>query len=130
MTPLIIPEKENTISVILDKENRNFQLKGRSFPEHSAKFFKPIIDWIDEYKKDPLDEMKIEMNFVYFNTSSAKLILEIINELDGIHKQGNSVHLMWYYLEGDEDMLDAGEEYASMVSLPFTFRSFLEEDLI
>ena len=128
MEALIIPEGTNTIEVILDKEKNHFEMQGRSFPEHSVNFFKPVIEWLENYKLDPLPKTKIDLNFVYFNTSSAKLILEIIRLLDEIHQTGSELEIVWHYMEGDEDMLDAGEEYDSMVKIPFTFRSFLEED--
>ncbi|MDQ3394084.1 MAG: DUF1987 domain-containing protein, partial [Bacteroidota bacterium] len=30
-----------------------FEIKGRSIPENSIEFYKPLIDWLDEYIQQP-----------------------------------------------------------------------------
>ena len=69
-----------------------------------------------------------EFKMEYFNSSSALIILEILNILDSIYKTGKKVTISWNYLEIDEDMLDAGEEYAELVSLPFEYHALEEAD--
>ncbi len=128
MKSLIIKQTENTIKVTLDKENNIFEFIGKSFPENTTQFYKPVLSWLDEYKKNPLRSTHIHMNFIYFNTSSAKLILEIIREFNLLFKAGNEAKIVWHYLEDDYDILDAGEEYSSMVDLPFEFISFKDDD--
>jgi len=63
----------------------------------------------------------------YFNSSSSLMILEILHSLDRIFQNGKKVKVYWFYLSNDIDMLDAGKEYATMVSVPFTFESIEEE---
>ena len=29
------------------------EIKGRSIPENSIEFYKPLVDWLDEYAKSP-----------------------------------------------------------------------------
>jgi len=56
---------------------------------------------------------------VYFNTASSKLILDILMKLEDLHKKGNEVLVKWYFPEDDEDMQEAGNEYADIVEIPF-----------
>ena len=128
MDTLIIKQKENTIGVVLDKENQKFVFEGRSLPENTVKFFEPVMKWIQEYKKSSADKTHIDMNFVYFNTSSAKLILEVLQEFDDIFKEGSDVKIIWHYMEDDYDIKEAGEEYESMTSVPFEYIEHPEED--
>ncbi len=128
METLIIKQQNNTIGIILDKENKKFVFEGRSLPENTVKFFEPVMKWLAEYKKVPADETHINMNFIYFNTSSAKLILEVLQEFDEIRKAGNEVKLTWHYMEEDYDIKEAGEEYESMLSLPFKYIEHPESD--
>ena len=43
---------EDTPSIILDKKNGIFEISGRSLPEDSAEFYKPVIEWIKAYSSD------------------------------------------------------------------------------
>jgi len=128
MNPLILEKQPNTLKIVLDKEKKEFIFEGRSLPENTVKFFEPVMAWIKEYKESPLDETEVHMNFIYFNTSSAKLLLEVLREFDGVHKSGSSVKIVWHYMVEDYDIQEAGEEYSTMVSMPFDYIEHPEED--
>ena len=40
-------------------------------------------------------------------------------KLEELHKSGKEVLVHWHYSEDDEDMKEAGEEYADIVDVPF-----------
>ena len=105
--------------VKLDGENGVVEIKGRSIPENSVEFYKPLIDWIDEYGNAPKDNTLINIQLEYFNTSSSKCILDIFKKLELLFKKGFKVQVNWYYEEDDEDMFEAGEDYQSIINLPF-----------
>jgi len=128
MDALTIKQQNNTIGVVLDKENKKFVFEGRSLPENTVKFFDPVMKWLEEYKKAPASETLIDMNFIYFNTSSAKIILEVLQEFDNIKNDGYSVKITWHYMEEDYDIKEAGEEYETIVSLPFEYIEHPESD--
>ena len=75
-------------------------------------------------KEDPFRKMqssftKVNIQLEYFNTSSSKCILDVFKKLEAIHKAKNEVIINWYYEEDDEDMLEAGEDYESIIRVPF-----------
>jgi hypothetical protein len=62
----------------------------------------------------------------YFNSSSAKYILDLFMKLGDING-GNSnvnVNVNWHYNEMDEDMKDAGEEFEKLTGLKFNLVAF------
>ncbi|MDF1547414.1 MAG: DUF1987 domain-containing protein [Bacteroidales bacterium] len=128
MDPLRIEKELNTLKIVLDKNKNEFLFEGRSLPENTVKFFEPVMAWIKNYKNDPLEETIVHMNFIYFNTSSAKLLLEILREFDEINKSGKPVKIYWHYMVEDFDILEAGEEYSTMISTPFEYIEHPEED--
>jgi len=95
------------------------ELKGRSIPENSIEFYKPLMDWLEEYEKNPKEKTEIHVQLEYFNTSSSKCILDIFKKLESIRHKGYDVVVKWYYEEDDEDMLEAGEDYQSIINVPF-----------
>jgi hypothetical protein len=127
MEPIILEQTDRLPGVILNKAAGKFELKGTSFPEDSRVFYNPILDWLAKYEQNPNDFTLFIFKMEYFNSSSSLMILEILHSLDRIFETGKKVKVYWFYLEPDIDMLDAGKEYATMVSVPFTFEPIAEE---
>jgi len=121
MEVINIKGTEDTPNVILDKENDKFEISGRSLPEDVNMFFEPIMDWIDEYSEEPLDKTVFDFKLEYFNTASSKVILDILLKFEEIVENGKDVLVKWHYHEDEEDMLEAGEEYADIVEIPFEY---------
>ena len=119
MEPIIIEGTPKTPTVKFDKTDAVFEIKGRSIPENSVEFYKPLVDWLDNYKESPLPKTVVNIRLEYFNTSSSKCILDVFKKLEAIHKSNNEVEVNWYYEEDDEDMLEAGEDYESIIRVPF-----------
>jgi hypothetical protein len=126
MEPIIIEGTPKTPSVKFDYGEGIFEIKGRSIPENSVEFYKPLVDWLDIYKETPLTKTVVNIRLEYFNTSSSKCILDIFKKLETIHKAKNDVEVNWYYEEDDEDMLEAGEDYESIIRVPFKMIEIVE----
>ena len=119
MSPLIIESSAETPEIILDKETNTFVFKGKSLPENPIFFYEPVLSWLDDYITDPNPETKVSFMMAYFNTSSSKIILDIMKRLELIKNSGHDVVIDWMFREDDEDMLEAGEIYSERVSVPF-----------
>jgi len=111
-----------TPSVIFNEETRLFAIEGRSFPENAKDFYIPILEWLKNYSDTNKDEITFRVCLEYFNTASSKFLLEMLNEFVGIQTKTEApVKVEWVYVENDEDMKEAGQEYEQIVSIPFTF---------
>ncbi len=119
METIKIQGTEDTPKVILDKEKDILEISGRSLPEDVASFYEPVLTWLDEYAQEPNSKTIFNFKLVYFNTASSKLLLDILMKLEEIHESGNDVLIKWHFPEDDEDMEEAGEEYADIVDVPF-----------
>ncbi len=119
MKSISIPGTPKTPSVEFDADTGKIEIKGRSIPENSIEFYKPLVDWLDEYAKVAKDVTEVNIQLEYFNTSSSKCILDVFKKLENVNKSANKVEINWYYEEDDEDMLEAGEDYQSIIKIPF-----------
>jgi len=108
-----------TPTVSMDPNSGVVEIKGRSIPENSIEFYKPIVDWLDEYAKGPAAKTVVNIRLEYFNTASSKCILDVFKKLEVLKKNSADVIINWYYEEDDEDMLEAGEDYESIIKVPF-----------
>ncbi|MDD2550788.1 MAG: DUF1987 domain-containing protein [Bacteroidales bacterium] len=124
MKSLNIKGTQETPHVIFDKESGVFSMSGKSLPEDVKEFYLPIIEWVAEYAQTPNKETKFTVKMDYFNTASSKMILEVFELFKEIHDKGFTVVVDWYYQEDDEDMHDAGEDYADIVEVPFKLISY------
>ncbi|HUX54442.1 MAG TPA: DUF1987 domain-containing protein [Williamwhitmania sp.] len=108
-----------TPTITLNPESGIIEIKGRSIPENSIEFYKPIVDWLEDYAKAPKEKTVVNIQLEYFNTSSSKCILDVFKKLENLKKGKNDIVVNWYYEEDDEDMLEAGEDYESIIKVPF-----------
>ena len=64
---------------------------------------------------------EFNFNFDYFNSTSAKFILDFCKKLGKLHSDGHNLNVRWHYEEDDEDMLEVGQEMSRMSKIPFAF---------
>ena len=119
MEPISLEGTPKTPTVMFDADKGLIEIKGRSIPENSIEFFKPLIDWLEKYGETPAGTTTVNVQLEYFNTSSSKCILDVFKKLEAIHKANHEITINWYYEEDDEDMLEAGEDYDSIIRVPF-----------
>lgn len=112
---------DDTPFVTLDKSAGLFQISGRSLPEDVNMFYNPVLTWIDAYTEAPNAKTEFCFKLEYFNTASSKVILDILLKLEEIVEAGHAVVIKWHYHEDEEDMREAGEEYADIVEIPFEY---------
>jgi hypothetical protein len=119
MDSIKIDGTPKTPTISFDGESGELVIKGRSIPENSIDFYKPLIDWLDRYIGNAGEEVVLKMELEYFNTSSSKCILDIFKKLEAIKNNGKRVVVKWHYEEDDEDMLEAGEDYDAIIDIDF-----------
>lgn len=108
-----------TPTITFDLQKGFLEVKGRSIPENSIEFYKPLTDWLEKYASKPQGATNVNIQLEYFNTSSSKCILDVFKKLEAIHKGGSQTVINWYYEQDDEDMLEAGEDYQAIINVPF-----------
>ncbi len=117
-------------TVDFNLETRILELSGYSRPENVRDFYFPIIQWLDELNTFLVNNRSINTNvepftfkfkFIYFNSSSAKFIYDIIIMLNSFQKDGFPLKLYWYYDADDDELREAGEELSDMANVPFFY---------
>jgi hypothetical protein len=120
MSNLIIDDTIKTPSITFGFASGMLEIKGKSIPENSLEFYKPVFQWLDNYVESPSDKTELKVRLEYFNTSSSKCLLDIFRRLEVLQSSGKSqVKISWYYDSDDEDMMEAGEDYQALVKIPF-----------
>ena len=120
MSNLVIVDSIKTPSIIFTSDTGMLEIKGKSIPENSLEFYRPVFEWLDNYSLSPSPSTIMKVSLEYFNTSSSKCLLDIFRRLETINLSGKSnVTVQWHYDSDDEDMMEAGEDYQALVKVPF-----------
>jgi hypothetical protein len=116
MENFYLEETSKTPKLSFDRKTGKFLMSGRSIPENSIEFYRPLFEWLDDYVKNPSDKTIFDIKLEYFNTSSSKCLVEIFRRLERI--DNNSVVINWFYEEDDEDMQESGEDFKEIIDIP------------
>ena len=121
MNKLFINGTIDSPEVLLDAAQNEFVFSGKSKILDVYDFYTPVLKWIDIYKSHPNNETVVDFKLEYFNVASSKAILDILIKFEEIQASSNKLKINWHFSEQDLDMKDAGEEYADIVEVPFSF---------
>lgn len=119
-----VDSSAKTPQINFDAQSGVFELHGRSLPENAIQFYLPMFIWIENYSLNPAPKTILNVQFDYFNSSSSKSIANLFMKLVQISKSDKSeVNINWLYKEQDEDMLEAGEDFKSIINTQFNLVS-------
>ena len=120
MDRLFIKATKNSPEITLSPEGA-LRFKGRSIHENAQDFFDSVIDWIIDYINDPADTTFVDIQLEYFNSATAKYIIIMLQKLKEVKLKDKKYYVNWFYEEGDEDILERGEYFASVLDMDFNF---------
>ncbi|HAN78720.1 MAG TPA: nuclear pore complex subunit [Bacteroidales bacterium] len=114
--------------IYFDAVKNSFLVAGRSCPEDVSKFYMPLIEWLEEYGKNPNPKTVFDFKLTYYNTASAKMLLSLMQKIEEMHTEGKDVLIRWYFPDDDEDLEEAGEDFKDILEVPFELISYEYED--
>jgi hypothetical protein len=127
MRKLVIDSTSSSPKVILDPEKRIFEISGESRPPDVGEFYGEIMDWLKDYShhlvntSEERDPVVFNFDLEYFNSSSAKYLLDFCKEIAHVQQKRKDIMVKWHYENEDMDMLEVGREMSRMAKFPFEF---------
>jgi hypothetical protein len=102
-------------------KNGVVRFSGKSIPEDAFAFYGPIVDSINKYLENPEPKSTLSFTLEYINSSSKKIITNILKIFEQSYKGGHDMEVEWYYETDDESIFDLGQDLQSMIKIPFRF---------
>lgn len=124
MENIIKTATEDTPYICFKPEEDYYEISGKSLPENALDFYDPIIEWLNDFKKETSKPATFLFKLDYFNTTSAKQIAKIFLILEEMAKN-IEITVNWHYKKEDTGMLSSGERYAQLIEV--THFNFIEE---
>lgn len=116
-------EKEKTGStpyILIDEEKGYIRFEGESFHENVADFYKDVDTWLRSYLETDFKTLTFDCELKYFNSSTAKLLLNILMEMDAHTTANRKVVVNWITAEGNDIIIECGEDFQEeMANLEF-----------
>ncbi|UQZ88334.1 hypothetical protein C4J81_03580 [Deltaproteobacteria bacterium Smac51] len=107
-------EKEKTGStpyIMIDEEKGYMRFEGESFHENVIEFYRDVSNWLEEYLKTDFTEFTFDCELKYFNSSTAKLLLNMLLEMDENAGDGKNIMVNWITTEDNDIIVECGEDF-------------------
>ncbi len=111
MENLTIASTERSPAVEFDFDKGRLSFRGESYPEDASAFFGPIFSALDGFLSSR-PALAVQFELAYFNSSSAKAFMNILQKLEQAAQSGMTVCVDWRFAEGDDTMKEFGEDFA------------------
>ncbi len=114
-------EANKCISPDIEFQDGVIDILGRSIQDYPNQKFERLINAFLHYSMSPLKTTEINIRLEYINSSTNRLLMNLLIIAESIKEKGFQVTVNWYYDIHDELMLDQGNIFKSLINVPFIF---------
>lgn len=107
-------EKAKTMStpyILIDEEKRYMRFEGESFHENVSEFYSEVGDWLQAFLKTDFETFTFDCELKYFNSSTAKLLLNLLLEMDEHPEAGSKIIVNWITTRDNDIIVECGEDF-------------------
>lgn len=115
MENLYIARTSSSPEISLDSTTARLYIKGESFMESPSKFYAQVVDWMVEFFKTYCGKIVLDFEFIYYNSSTFKEILNIFDEITVLKPD---IEINWRYCADNYMILEYGQELCDEISVP------------
>ena len=113
MENIFIPARERSPEVDFRYGDHHLSMRGEAYPEDASAFFGPLLKDLEAYCETIHgQELRVEFQLIYFNTSSAKALMNMIKILEASARGGTRITLNWIFQKEDDVMREFGEDFS------------------
>jgi hypothetical protein len=131
MESLILEPSGYTPRIRFSPVQGTFEITGISLPENIIEFYEPVLDWMDRYENEYIEEavlngranLEVMFKLDYYNSGTIRYLISILNKIKRFIDRGMNVTVSWYYDKDDEHLLDSGKDLAVLTGLPVHFKA-------
>lgn len=113
MDNIVVEATDRSPAIDFNFSDNVYVIKGESYPEDVTAFYGDMINSLEGHLSS-LDGGNVQFDFelIYFNSSTAKVLMGLFDMLDEIAEGDLSVVINWHFDEEDDTMEELGEEFA------------------
>ena len=98
-----------------------FKLSGNSILSDPRKFFKPIVEWVESYLKDPEKLTTVDLKLEYVDTASVQSVFDLMRMFKALQEKDKELVVNFYFEFDDPELLELGEIMEGRLGIKFNF---------
>jgi len=114
-----IKETAHTPAVRILTDERRIVISGQSRLEDPSFFYEELTVLLDHSLNDFRTHASVDFVLQYLNSASSKWLFHILKGIQTKFQGKKIITINWYYDSDDEIILEAGEVFQSLLSMPF-----------
>ena len=115
---LLIEPTTDTPKIILSEDEPAFLFSGSSYPENTEQFYRPVIEWLMNYAKNPKSFSVFEFRLKFYSSATEKIFIDIMQIIQEISEK-SAVIIKWYYNKYDEDAFEFALQFSKLIDIQF-----------
>jgi len=98
-------------------------IKGHSIPQDAKKLYKPVLQWVKVYIKDPPLRTEVSVQIDFFDSGSTRSIYDILRTLAMCQRTNQEIDMIfnWIYMKEDTAIKELGEFLESKLNVKFNY---------
>lgn len=113
MDPVKIEATDRSPEIDFDFAAEHYRISGESYPEDVTAFYGELLGKLEGHlSAKSSGAVRFDFELIYFNSSTAKVLMSLFETLDECAENGVDVLISWAYEEDDDNMQELGEEFA------------------
>lgn len=125
MSDFVLDATARTPQIILDRHQGTLLLAGESYPEDVTLFYGGLTKELAAFTATKPATLTVSVKLTYFNSSSARALMELMDQLDAVASSGTDVIINWY-CDPDDDIT---QEFAEDIGADITAAKLTLYDL-
>jgi len=81
-------------------------IAGSSYMQDPREFFKPVIEWFNEYTSTMSGKLTMIYNLLSLNTGTSRVLFDILEILKDYKNKGGEVYIKWYFEDKQDTHID------------------------
>ena len=108
---LELPKTASTPYILIDEDKGHMRFEGESYSENVIEFYKVVTNWLSEYLESDFTEFTFDCALEYFNSSTSKLLYNMLTDMDDAALDGKDVVVNWYADKDNDIIIESGEDF-------------------
>jgi len=96
--------------VLIDEDIGYMRMEGESYHENVFDFFSDINEWLRKFLKTDFPSFTFDCELKYFNSSTEKLLLNMLLEMDR-SKGRKNITVNWITTKNNKIIIECGEDF-------------------
>ena len=100
-------------------ETGELEIKGKALVLERPETYKRMVDYLLTTNAFEEKDLKCVVELSDIDVNSQKILYDFLKNIELLYKEGKSGGITWRYSQDKPDMKEVGDDFASMVEMPF-----------